>query len=118
MEDCAFDTGMQGGRVLFQQGKNSKHVHCPCQVAENVDVRVGEEQVIYDLLYYIANILSCARELDTQVNEAVVGDNGNKHMSGKKGTEIVVDGVSGGGECVLPYEKIRIKVSGHGVEEQ
>lgn len=109
---------MQGGRVLFQQGENSKHVHCPCQVAEDIDVRVGEGQIIYDLLHHITNILSCTRELDTQVNKAVVGDNGNEPMSGKEGTEIVVDGVSGGGECVLLYEKTRIEVEGHGVEWQ
>ncbi len=72
-------------------------------MAEDVDIRVGEREVIYDPLHRIPNIVSCARELDTRVDEAVIGDDGDKPTTSEERTEIVVDDVCGGGERARAY---------------
>ncbi len=97
---------MQDERVQLRQGKNVKHVHCSCRVAEDVDVRVGEGEVIYDPLYRIANVLSCTRELNTQVDEAVVGDDGDNPSSSEERTEVVVDDVGGRGEHAFAHVEV------------
>ncbi|KAK0471780.1 hypothetical protein IW261DRAFT_1424866 [Armillaria novae-zelandiae] len=116
-EDRTFDMRVQGGRVQLRQGKNSKHVHCPCRMAKDIDVRVGEWEVIHNPLHSMANILSCSRELDTQVDETVVWDDSDEPMGGEEGPEVLVDYLSRGRECTPaymppPYEKTRIRVSG------